>query len=118
LTLFLFLLVVLGLMPITVSAQQQPIPIFVVMTFDYPGVGNSTTPFGINDRGDIAGDYLDSSNVRRGLVRLGNGSFSAPIVEPGDTGNFTRARGINNHRTIVGANKSGETEKSRRLFAY
>jgi hypothetical protein len=72
----------------------------------------------LSDRGDIAGDYFDSSNVRRGLVRFGNGSFSAPIVEPGDTGNFKRARGINNHRTIVGVNKSGETRKPRRLFAY
>jgi hypothetical protein len=101
--LFLFLLVVLvGLMPITVFAQRRSIPIFVVKTFDYPGAGNSTTPFGINNRFDIAGDYLDSSNVRRGFVRFGNGTFSPPIVEPGDTGNFTRARGINNHRTVVG----------------
>lgn len=47
------------------------------------------------------GDYLDSSNVRRGFVRYVNGSL-APIVAPNDTGNFTRARGINNARTIAG----------------
>ena len=99
---FFGLMVFVGLMPITVSAQHRSIPIFVVKTFDYPGAGNSTTPFAINDRFDIAGDYLDSSNVRRGFVRFGNGTFSPPIVEPGDTGNFTRARGINNHRTVVG----------------
>jgi hypothetical protein len=100
--LFLFVLMLLvGLIPTSVFAQQSPL-IFVIRTFDNPGVGNSTTPFGINDRGDIAGDYVDSNNVRRGFVRFGNGTFSPPIVEPGDTGNFTRARGINNGRTVVG----------------
>ncbi len=47
---------------------------YVVATFDYPGPGNSTTLFGINERGDIVGDYLDSSSVRRGFVRRLNGT--------------------------------------------
>jgi hypothetical protein len=91
-----------GALPLGLLAQLAPPTITVVTTFDYPGAGNSTIPFGINNRGDIAGDYLDSSNVRRGFVRLSNGRFSAPIVEPNDTGNFTRGRGINNARTIDG----------------
>ena len=91
---------VIGLIPLSLWAQ--PTAIRVVTTFDYPGAGNSTTPFGINDRGDIAGDYVDSANVRRGFVRFRNGSFSAPIVAPGDTGNFTRARGINRAGTVTG----------------
>jgi hypothetical protein len=40
--------------------------------------------------------------VRRGFVRYRNGTFSSPIVEPGDTGHFTRCLGINNSRTVVG----------------
>jgi len=91
-----------GALPLGLLAQLAPPTITVVTTFDYPGTGNSTTPYGINNRGDIAGDYLDASNVRRGFVRLSNGHFSAPIVEPNDTGNFTRGRGINIARTIDG----------------
>jgi hypothetical protein len=91
-----------GVLPLSLFAQLAPPTITVVTTFDYPGTGNSTTGYGINIRGDIAGDYLDASNVRRGFVRLNNGSFSAPIVEPNDTGGFTRGRGINSARTIDG----------------
>jgi hypothetical protein len=89
-------------LPLSLLAQLPAPTITVVTTFDYPGTGNSTTGYGINNRGDIAGDYLDASNVRRGFVRFSNGSFSAPIVEPNDTANFTRGRGINNARTIDG----------------
>ena len=64
------LAVLIGLLPAGISAQQ----IYVVATFDYPGPGNSTTLFGINERGDIVGDYLDSSSVRRGFVRRLNGT--------------------------------------------
>lgn len=91
-----------GALSLSVGAQAATPTITVVTTFDYPGVGNSTTAYGINLRGDVAGDYLDASNVRRGFVRLRNGSFSAPIVEPNDTASFTRGRGINNARTIDG----------------
>ena len=89
-------------LPHGLLAQLAPPTITVLTTFDYPGAGNSTTGYGINNRGDIAGDYLDASNVRRGFVRFSNGSFSAPIVEPNDTANYTRGRGINNARTIDG----------------
>ena len=89
----------IGLIPVSIFAQG---PIQVITTFDYPGTGNSTTPFGINGNGDIAGRYVDSSNVRRGFVRLRNGSFSPPLVAPGDTGNFTIGFGINNARNVGG----------------
>ena len=90
----------IGLIPVSIFAQ--PNSIHVITTFDYPGTGNSTTPFGINGNGDIAGRYVDSSNVTRGFVRLRNGSFSSPLVAPGDTGNFTICFGINNARTVGG----------------
>ena len=94
------LILVFGLTPAHLSAQNR-IPIFLIGTVNYPGAGNSTTPFAINNRGDIVGDYLDAANVRRGFWRHLNGSF-ATIVAPGDTGNFTRARGINSRQTISG----------------
>jgi hypothetical protein len=85
------------------AATQAAAPaITVLTTFDYPGAGNSTTPYGINNRGDVAGDFVDASGVRRGFIRYSNGNFSAPIVEPDDTGSFTRARGINSARAIDG----------------
>jgi hypothetical protein len=85
-------------------AQQAPesVSIRVIATFDYPGTGNSTLPQRINDRGDIAGEFNDSSGVTRGFVRFANGSFSAPIVDPNDTCNLTEGSGINNSRLICG----------------
>jgi hypothetical protein len=74
----------------------------VITTFDYPGTGNRTMPQKINDRGDIVGIYVDSNSVLRGFVRFSDGSFSAPIVEPNDTGGVTQARGINNSGTVCG----------------
>ena len=63
----------------------------LVSTFDYPGSGNSTLPQKISDSGDIVGSYIDSSGVTRGFIRIRNGSFSAPIVDPNDTGGLTEA---------------------------
>src|ERR1044071_356816 len=85
-------------------AQQAPnaFSINVITTFDYPGAGNSTLPQKINERGDIVGEFIDSSGVGRGFVRFSDGSFSDPIVDPNDTVGFTEGRGINNSGTVVG----------------
>ena len=88
----------IGLIPVSIVAQG---PIQVITTFDYPGTGNSTTPFGINGNGDIAGRY-ESGGVTRGFVRFRNGTFSPPLVAPNDTGGFTAGFGINNARTVGG----------------
>ena len=74
----------------------------VITTFDYPGVGNQTLPQKINERGDVVGEFIDSSGVTRGFVRFSDGSFSDPIVDPNDTVGFTEGRGINNSRTVAG----------------
>ena len=74
----------------------------VITTFDYPGVGNLTLPQKINERGDVIGEFIDSSGVVRGFVRFSDGSFSNPIVDPNDTVGFTEGRGINNARTMAG----------------
>src|SRR3989440_5781742 len=85
-------------------AQQAPnaFSIQVVTTFDYPGTGNLTLPQKISEKGDVVGEYIDSSGVTRGFVRFKNGSFSAPIVDPNETVGFTEGRGINNSGTIDG----------------
>src|SRR5436189_4137635 len=85
-------------------AQQAPnaFSINVITTFDYPGAGNLTLPQKINERGDVVGEFIDSSGVTRGFVRFSDGSFSDPIVDPNDTVGFTEGRGINNRRTVVG----------------
>jgi hypothetical protein len=74
----------------------------VITTFDYPGAGNLTLPQKINERGDVVGEFIDSSGVTRGFIRFSDGSFSDPIVDPNDTVGFTEGRGINNSRTVAG----------------
>src|SRR2546428_2444573 len=85
-------------------AQQAPNSgsIEVITTFDYPGTGNLTLPQKINERGDIVGEFIDSTAVTRGFVRFKNGTFSDPIVDPNDTVGFTEGRGINNSGTVCG----------------
>jgi hypothetical protein len=39
-------------------------------TFDAPGAANGTFPVNINDRGAIAGFYLDANNVYHAFLRL------------------------------------------------
>src|SRR4026209_1231038 len=96
---------VLFAFPVMGTFAQQAAPSFsieVVTTFDYPGTGNQTLPQKINERGDIVGEFIDSSGVTRGFVRFSDGSFSDPIVDPNDTVGFTEGRGINNSRTVCG----------------
>ena len=83
-------------------AQEPAFSIQFVSQFDYPGTGNQTRPQKISDLGDAVGVYVDASLVSRGFIRLSNGSFSPPIVDPNDTGNLTEGRGINNTRLVCG----------------
>jgi hypothetical protein len=102
---FISILAVLFVFPlIGTFAQQTPNSgsIEVITTFDYPGTGNLTLPQKINERGDVVGEFIDSSGVTRGFVRFSDGSFSDPIVDPNDTVGFTEGRGINNSRTVAG----------------
>src|SRR6266853_51312 len=74
----------------------------LVTTFDYPGTVTQTQPQKINDLGDIAGIFVDTSAVSRAFIRFSNGHFSPPIVDPNDAGNTTQGRGINNSRLVCG----------------
>ena len=49
----------------------------------------------------------DSSMVSARLCPVRNGNFSAPIVDPNDTCNFTEGSGINNSRLICGDYQNG-----------
>ncbi|SRR6266446_247363 len=84
------------------AESPEAFSIQFVSQFDYPGTGNQTRPQKINDLGDIAGVFVDTSAASRGFVRFSNGSFSPPIVDPNDTKNFTEGRGINNSRLVCG----------------
>src|SRR5262249_47708081 len=95
--LFAFAFLVVGTL-----AQPASITIDILSTFDYPGTGNSTLPQKINDAGEIAGYYKDSSGVTRGFVRSPNGNFSPPIVNPNWDGFLTSVRAINNSRLVAG----------------
>ena len=99
------ILAVLFVFPLMGTFAQQAASsgsIEVITTFDYPGAGNLTLPQKINERGDVVGEFIDSSGVTRGFVRFSDGSFSDPIVDPNDTVGFTEGRGINNSREIAG----------------
>jgi hypothetical protein len=81
-----------------VAAQKS-----VFVSFDAPdaGTGNNegTAPSSINQRGDIAGVYLDANNIEHGFVRIADGTlteFDAP------TCTSTSATGINRSGQIVG----------------
>ena len=96
---------VLGFAALAVTgalAQQPAFSFQFVSQFDYPGTGNQTRPQKISDLGDIVGLYVDTSLVSRGFIMLSNGHFSAPLVDPNDTGNLTEGRGINNTRLVCG----------------
>lgn len=99
------ILAVLLVFPLTGTFAQQTsnsISFQVITSFDYPGNVVSTQPQKINDQGDLAGLYIDSLGATRGFVRSSNGTFSAPVVEPNDTENFTQGRGINNLGIVCG----------------
>lgn len=90
-------------------AQGAPdnITIQLITTFDYPGA-TTTIPEGINDRGDITGFFTDVNGATQGFVRFHSGDFSAPIIEPNDTGLLTEGRGINRSRTVDGFYSGGD----------
>jgi uncharacterized membrane protein len=68
-----------------------------VTRFDVPG-GGSPLPQGINDRGRIAGIYLDSDGIQTGFVRDRHGAVTK--ISLGPIG--TKARDVNDQGDVVG----------------
>src|SRR5437016_2623743 len=66
-------------------------------TIDYPGAA-TTTPWGINTRGDIVGTYVNADKTTHGFL-LSGGQYS-PIDFPGATG--TELNGLNAAGDVVG----------------
>lgn len=70
---------------------------------DAPG---GTVAFGINDKGETVGNYLDAGDGRRkGFFRSSEGNFT-PFEVPGAI--ETIGEGINNEGTIVGAYREAD----------
>jgi hypothetical protein len=86
----------------SLQAQSASITIDLVTTFVYPQTGVQTHPQKINTGGDIAGEIILSTGETRGFVRLRNGSFSSPIIDPNEDGFLTDVRAINDSRLIAG----------------
>jgi hypothetical protein len=87
----------------TTNASGQPnLVVQIITTFDYPGAA-STTSWGINTRGDVAGSYYDAAGAVHGYVRFATGHFSPGFDDPSETGQTTWVTGINDSRTVVGA---------------
>jgi hypothetical protein len=83
-------------------AQDAGFTIQIDSTFDYPGTGNQTRPQKINDKGQIAGIFVDGSTGASLGFTLRGTTFSAPIMDPNDAGGLTEVRGINNSGTVCG----------------
>jgi hypothetical protein len=77
---FISVLAVLFVFSLMGALALQAAPsgsIEVITTFDYPGTGNSTLPQKINDRGDVVGEFIDSSGVSTRRVAFGMGRCTA-----------------------------------------
>jgi uncharacterized membrane protein len=80
---------------VTVGADERS---FRFTTIDVPG-SVSTTPNGINERGEVVGAYTDSSNKTHGFVKIGE--LFRSIDFPGAL--LTQARGISPAGEVVGS---------------
>src|SRR5690349_20285410 len=93
------LFIILAMLPVISAAEtadSQEVTFDVVTTFDYPGA-TLTFAYGINDRAQVAGYFVDRTDIH-GYVRLGD-HFSAPINDPNDPNDrhhTTSLSGINN----------------------
>jgi hypothetical protein len=100
----------LGLPPLARAEEPR------VITFDAPGAGTSagqgTFAFSINQRGVIAGFYLDKGNVYHGFVRTQHGDISTFDVSGAGTGAFqgTLPFGSNPEGAIAGFYDDSSTD--------
>ena len=69
---------------------------------------------GINARGDIVGDYVDSDGMLHGFVRLKSGEFIT-IDYPGAAGTYVA--GINDRGDLAGAFVDPDTFEELGFFA-
>jgi len=77
---------------------------YTFVTIDDPSANGYTRPEGINDNGQISGDYADAAGIFHGFID-NNGAFSA-INYPGAVNTVTNG-GINNTNLLVGSYSNG-----------
>ena len=109
---FLLLLLVTVL---TTTIAAASVTFEIVAVIDYPGAV-FTSASGIDDHGDVAGIYNSDSGSVHGFVRLSNGHFSGPIIDPSDPVKFTEITGMNNRKMFCGFYSSGSFLLSGGLF--
>lgn len=80
-------------------AQDSPALFKLLVTFDYPE-SSLTIPHGINQRGDVAGEFTDITGAH-GFVRYREGTFSPPITHPNDRDGETFTFDLN-RKAVVG----------------
>jgi uncharacterized membrane protein len=96
---------------------RSPVPVFVVdhgrfSVFDPPGL-NANELIDVNDRGQVAGTYIDPSGPSRGFVRDKHGRFTLVDV-PGATETYVSK--INDRGQIAGVTCYAEACDSQRGF--
>jgi probable HAF family extracellular repeat protein len=74
-------------------------PVYTFTTLDDPLGTNGTDAYGINDAGQVVGNFTDASNRASGFL-YSNGTYTT-LLDPLGTGG-TFARGINNAGQTVG----------------
>src|SRR6266568_2949203 len=96
----LAVLFVFQLMGTFAQQESNAFSIQVITTFDYPGTGNLTLPQKISEKGDIVGEFIDSSGVVRGFVRfIDHGGTITSYSVPGAAG--TLAYEMNNNKKLT-----------------
>ncbi len=95
---------ILGLLTLGMGTRQIHNPgIFAkykLTTFQVSGQTQITVT-GIDNAGDVVGNYVNGSSQTVGFERLANGTISN-VVDPNDNHGFDRANGINNKGVISG----------------
>jgi probable HAF family extracellular repeat protein len=82
--------------------------ISLVTEFDYPSIGASTLPHGINNNGSVVGTVNFPDGEQAGFQRFKNGTF-VELTDPSGNGLDTQAVGINDLGEIDGFYENGGT---------
>jgi uncharacterized protein (TIGR03437 family) len=75
---------------------------YTFIRFDVPN-SNGTFPAGINNSGQIVGNYSDNANNSHAFLRSADGTTFMTIAAPGALPFTTKANGINNLGQVVGS---------------
>jgi YD repeat-containing protein len=99
-----YILAVLTLPLVGTVAPAATITVMAIVDFpSQPVVTSATVLNKISDQADTAGTVTDiNGTVQAFIYKFRVNHFSGAFHPPGDTGNYTQGRGINNRRHVVG----------------